>query len=117
VGRYYVVTVPAWSAVVSLDISDPAAPREVGRVTLGEGDIPHWLAASPDGSRLVVTGYGDLQHRALIVQLDTTSGALALDARFRDAGASEPGVRFDARAWPHGGQAKGVPHGAVFTRR
>ena len=34
-GHYYLVTVPAWSAVVSLDISDPAAPREVSRVTLG----------------------------------------------------------------------------------
>ena len=34
-GRYYLVTVPAWSAVVSLDISDPGAPREVSRVTLG----------------------------------------------------------------------------------
>jgi hypothetical protein len=45
-GRYYLVTVPAWSAVVSLDISDPAAPREVSRVTLGPDDVPHWIAMS-----------------------------------------------------------------------
>lgn len=31
VGSYYLITVPAWRAVVSLDISDPAAPR--GRST------------------------------------------------------------------------------------
>ena len=35
-GHYYLVTVPAWSAVVSLDICDPGAPREVSRVTLAE---------------------------------------------------------------------------------
>ncbi|HJU87541.1 MAG TPA: hypothetical protein VJ788_09260, partial [Gemmatimonadota bacterium] len=33
VGQYYLVTVPAWSAVVSLDVSDPAAPREISRLT------------------------------------------------------------------------------------
>ena len=37
-GHYYLVTVPAWSAVVSLDISDPAAPREVSRVTFAENE-------------------------------------------------------------------------------
>jgi hypothetical protein len=30
-GHYYLVTVPAWSAVVCLDISDPSAPTEVSR--------------------------------------------------------------------------------------
>src|SRR5688572_19664621 len=42
-GHYYLVTVPAWNAVVSLDISDPAAPREVSRLVLGPADVPHWI--------------------------------------------------------------------------
>ncbi|HYW52280.1 MAG TPA: hypothetical protein VE861_16805, partial [Gemmatimonadaceae bacterium] len=41
-GRYYLVTVPAWRAVVSLDIADPAHPREVSRAVLDSGDVPHW---------------------------------------------------------------------------
>jgi len=115
-GHYYLVTVPAWSAVVSLDISDPAAPREVSRVTLGPDDVPHWIAISPDQRRVVVTGYAGMQHRVVIARFDSTTGQLAIDERFREAGATEPGFRMDDKSWPHGGSGKGVPHGAVFSR-
>ena len=116
-GRYYLVTVPAWSAVVSLDISDPSAPREVGRVTLGPDDVPHWIALSEDRRRLVITGYGGMTHRVMIARFDSATGGLALDERFREAGGTAPGFRMDDKSWPHGGNAKGVPHGAVFGRR
>ena len=116
-GHYYLVTVPAWNAVVSLDISDPAAPREAGRVTLGPDDVPHWIAMSADRRRVVITGYGAMKHRVTIAAFDSTTGALALDERFREEGAAEPGFRMDDKTWPHGGTAKGVPHGAVFSRR
>jgi len=115
-GHYYLVTVPAWSAVVSLDISDPAAPREVSRVRLGDGDVPHWIAISPDHRRVVVTGYQGMQHRVVIARFDPATGQLALDERFREEGATEPGFRMDNKTWPHGGTAKGIPHGAVFSR-
>ncbi|HET9333117.1 MAG TPA: hypothetical protein VFQ21_05990 [Gemmatimonadota bacterium] len=116
VGDHYLVTVPAWSAVVSLDISDPAAPREVSRVTLGADDVPHWIAVSPDGRRVAITGYGSMRHRVLIARFDATTGQLTLDERFREGGAAEPGFRMDDETWPHGGQAMGIPHGAVFSR-
>jgi hypothetical protein len=115
-GNFYLVTVPAWNAVVSLDISDPSAPKEVSRLTLAPGDVPHWIAISPDQRRVVVTGYEDLQHRALIARFDPASGALTMDDRFREEGSSDPGFRLDNKAWPHGGNAKGIPHGAVFGR-
>lgn len=114
-GHYYLVTVPAWSAVVSLDISNPAAPREVSRVTLGSDDVPHWIALSPDQRRVVVTGYEGLQHRVMIARFDPTTGQLSWDTRFREPGSSEPGYRMDDKTWPHGGRAKGTPHGAVFS--
>ena len=116
VGDYYLVTVPAWSAVVSLDISDPAAPREVSRVTLGPNDVPHWISVSADQRRVAITGYGAMQHRVLIARFDPESGQLTLDKRFREEGSEEPGFRMDDETWPHGGQAKGIPHGAVFSR-
>ncbi len=115
-GHHYLVTVPAWNAVVSLDISNPSAPREVGRLTLGPDDTPHWIALSPDARRLVVTGYHGLKHRVVIARFDASSGALTLDERFRDEGTGEPGYRMDNKSWPHGGRAKGIPHGAVFDR-
>ena len=116
VGDYYLVTVPAWSAVVSLDISDPAAPREVSRVTLGPDDVPHWISVSADGRRVAITGYDGMQHRVLIARFDREGGQLTLDERFREEGAAESGFRMDDQTWPHGGQAKGIPHGAVFSR-
>lgn len=116
IDHYYLVTVPAWNAVVVLDVSNPATPKETGRLTLADGDVPHWIAASPDGRRIVVTGYGALQHRVLLATFDRGTGTLTLDERFRDADAPAPGVRLDNKTWPHGGAAAGVPHGAVFTR-
>jgi hypothetical protein len=115
-GHYYLVTVPAWSAVVSLDISDPAAPREVSRVTLGPDDVPHWISMSEDRRRVVVTGYREMKHRVLIARFDSATGRLSLDDRFREPGASVPGFRMDDKTWPHGGNAKGIPHGSVFGR-
>lgn len=103
-GDYYLVTVPAWNAVVSLDISNPAEPREVSRLTLGDGDVPHWIALSPDRRRVVVTGYREMKNRVVMAAFDSATGALRLDERFgaRDAG---------------GLLMEGVPHGAVFSRR
>ena len=115
-GHYDLVTVPAWSAVVSLDISDPSSPREVSRLTLAPEDVPHWIAISPDQRRVVVTGYQALQHRALIARFDPETGTLTMDGRFREEGSTEPGFRMDNKTWPHGGNAKGIPHGAVFSR-
>jgi hypothetical protein len=115
-GNFYLVTVPAWNAVVSLDISDPSAPREVSRMTLGAQDVPHWIAISPDRSRVVVTGYEGLKHRVVIARFDPATGRLSMDTRFREEGATEPGFRMDDKSWPHGGDAKGIPHGALFSR-
>jgi hypothetical protein len=114
-GHYYLVTVPAWSAVVSLDISNPAKPREVSRVVLGEQDVPHWIAIEPNHRRVVITGYVGLKHRVVIANFDEATGLLTIDPRFRDDGATEPGMRMDNKSWPHGGNAPGIPHGAVFS--
>jgi hypothetical protein len=116
VGRYYLVTVPAWSAVVSLDISNPRAPREVSRATFDSSDVPHWIAVSPDKRRVVVTGYETMKHRVHLLHFDPATGQLKRDLRFREVGDSLAGFRMTDRTWPHGGSAKGVPHGAVFGR-
>ncbi len=105
-GNYYLVTVPAWSAVVSLDISDPAKPREVSRLTLGAGDVPHWLGLAPDRRRVAVTGYGEMKNRVVMARFDPATGQLSLDERFGEAGAGAPGLTME----------NGIPHGAVFSR-
>ena len=115
VGHYYLVTVPAYSAVVSLDITDPSKPREVSRAALNGDDVPHWLSVEPNHQRLVVTGYGGMFSKVVLMTFDENSGRVAIDARFRDLSAREPGFRMDNKTWPHGGNAAGIPHGAVFS--
>jgi hypothetical protein len=99
-----------------LDISDPAKPRQVSRVVLGPEDVPHWISLEPNQQRVVITGYAGMKHRVMIARFDPVTGQLALDERFREEGASEPGFRMDNKTWPHGGSAPGIPHGAVFSR-
>jgi hypothetical protein len=114
-GSYWITTVPAYPGVVSLDISDPAHPREASRLTLGTDDVPHWIAVEPNRRRLVITGYGALANRVLLATFDSATGVVALDERFRPPGATRPG--FDLLGpWPHGGAGAGKPHGAVFSR-
>lgn len=117
IGHHYLITVPAWSAVVSLDVSDPKAPREVSRVAFDSTDVPHWIAASPDGRRIAVTGYATMRHQVHLLRFDTATGQLSRDGRFREDSADAPGFRMDDKLWPHGGSVKGIPHGAVFSRR
>lgn len=114
-GHYYLVTVPAWHAVVSLDISDPAHPREVSRLAFDSAAVPHWISLEPNHRRVVITGYGSLTHRVMMARFDERTGRLALDTRFRDANATEPGVHMEGRSWPHGGSEAAAPHGAVFS--
>lgn len=104
-GNHWIVTVPSIPGVVSLDIADPATPREVSRVTLDSTDVPHWISLEPNGKRVVITGYGTLRHRVLLATFDSATGALALDQRFRPMDATRPGF-----------ELTGVPHGAVFSR-
>ena len=116
-GHWYLVTVPVWNAVVTLDISDPAHPREVGRLVLpGAQDVPHWISLSPDGRRLVITGYAGMKNRVYLADLDRATGRLTLDPDFHDPGSTEPGVRMDNKTWPDGSTTAGIPHGAVFSR-
>ncbi|MHB1328499.1 MAG: hypothetical protein ACYC2K_09885 [Gemmatimonadales bacterium] len=116
VGSYYLITIPALNAVLSLDISDPTAPQEVGRLTLGAEDVPHWLAVAPDQRRVVITGYAGMKHRIVMAQFDPATGALTLDTRFRNTDDGPAGFGMSGVSWPHGTDAAGVPHGTVFAR-
>jgi hypothetical protein len=66
---------------------------------------------------VAITGYGAMRHRVVMARFDAATGQLAVDGRFREEGMTEPGYRMDNKTWPHGGNARGVPHGAVFSRR
>jgi hypothetical protein len=115
-GRYWVTTVTAIPAVVSLDISDPANPRETSRLVFDSGAKPHWLGLEPNTRRMALTGGGTLRNRVVMIRFDSATGILSLDSLFREPGATQPGFVMDGRTWPHGSTAPGRAHGAVFSR-
>ena len=103
--------------MVSLDISDPANPREASRLVFDSGAKPHWLGLEPNTRRLALTGGGTLRNRVVMIRFDSATGALSLDSLFREPGATQPGFVMDGRTWPHGSTAPGRAHGAVFSRK
>ena len=113
-GGFWIQPVPSAHAVVALDVSDPAEPREVSRVTLGPRIFPHWLALDSASGRIVVADRGDGEPRIFVLTVDPETGALAVDERFRDPGSERPGVDFGRSDWPHGTSGAARPHGSVF---
>ncbi len=107
VGDYLVETMQSGHAIVSLDMHDPEHPHEVGRILLQPDQDPHWLAAEPDGDRLVITGNGALSTHVLFARIDRQTGKLALDPQSIDF----------TRDWPDGWKGSAIPHGAVFSNR
>jgi hypothetical protein len=117
VGRYWLQTVPQAHALVALDVSDPEHPREAATLKLGDDEEPHWIAVDSAGTRVVLNSAGGGSgNRLFVIDFDSTTGAMKLDERFRDPGATRPGVSFTGKTWPHGFVAKAVPHGTVFSR-
>jgi hypothetical protein len=83
-------------------ISDPEHPREASSVNIGNDEYPHWLAADPTNTRLVVNSGGSKGNRLFILNYDKKTGALAIDKRFRNANDTVPGLKMSARRWPNG---------------
>lgn len=113
VGHYLIQSVRRIHGVIALDISNPAKPVEVSRVSFDDLFEPHWTGWDARGHRLVVTGYKE--HRLFMLKLDERSGQLALDSAFHDTD-GKPGFSFDNRHWPHGWTGSANPHGVVFSR-
>lgn len=104
VGRYWVQTTLSSHSLTSLDVTDPAKPREAGHLALAPEELPHWVSREPGGNRLVVTGYGSLATYALFASVDPRTGALSLDHRRIDFN----------RSWPDGWKGPAMPHAALF---
>jgi hypothetical protein len=116
-GKFWIETVPASHALVSLDVSNPSKPVEVSRLILGEKDSPHWISLEPNKERIVISGGANaLESRILIAKIDSKTGKLSLDEAFREKDAKQPGINFDRELWKHGKNGRAIPHGAVFSR-
>lgn len=114
-GKYMVMPIAYAHRYATLDISDPAHVHEVGSVEMDSTFFPHWIARDPLSDRVVVTDQGDGIPMVMLGRFDTATGKLTWDDRFKDAGATKPGVTFLNVSWPNGVKGKVVPHGALFV--
>jgi hypothetical protein len=116
IGRYWVQPLGQIRQVVSLDISDPNAPKPISALQFDERQSPHWLAYDNLNARIVMANAGiNPESRLWMLKFDRSSGALSIDDKFRDAGSLRPGVSFDREEWPHGRTGAAIPHGTVFS--
>jgi len=115
VGHYWVMPIVYQHRVAVLDVSDPAKPREVSSLSCDSTFFPHWSSADPSSDRIAITDQGDGPPRVLIARLDQHTGAIRWDERFRDAGATAPGLDFDKVEGPAGVIAAAMPHASVFV--
>lgn len=116
-GHYWLQPVPEAHALLALDITDPEHPREVSKVSLGDDELPHWIAIDGAGRRVVLNSGGYARsNRLYVINFDPATGQLALDERFKDPGSDRPGINLSGRTWPHGFVGTAAPHGTVFSR-
>ena len=108
IGERWIQTVPAERALVVLDISNPAAPRELSRLVFDVGVRPHWLSADRSGQHLVLTSGTATDGKVHFLSFDAATGTLARDARL-------PSVDVSRILLPGTGVVQVIPHGAVFS--
>ncbi len=101
------------NALVTLDVSDPEHPREVGRLLADSTFRPHWMAKDPGSDRIVVGAENGGEDRMLMARLDPASGALLWDESFRSADGAL-GVSFVRERWLHGDTGDAIGHAALF---
>lgn len=114
IGDYFILPVIFAETIIVLDVSDPQNPIEASRFnTLGY--TPHWAAADPHRSRIVVTSDGPKATlTVLMLAFDQESGTLTLDESFGSPEFPRAGVSFYREDWPHGKTGTAIPHAALF---
>ncbi len=114
-GKFMVMPIAYAHRFATIDMSDPAHPKEIASFPTDSTFFPHWAAADPGSDRLVFSDQGDGPPRVMVAHLDPTTGKLSWDEKFRDKGATSPGVSYHRPRWPNGLTGMLMPHGALFV--
>lgn len=106
-GKYMVMPIAYAHRYATLDISDPAHPREVSSLATDSTFYPHWISRDPGSDRVIVTDQGDGPPMVRLGHFDAKTGKLTWDDRFK--------LSFHHVEWPNGVKGMVMPHGAVFV--
>lgn len=114
-GHWWIMPIVYQHRVAVLDVSDSRHPREVSSLPTDSTFFPHWSSADPTSDRIVITEQGDGAPRVMMALLDRRTGRLTWDDRFREPGATRPGLDFRDVQWPSGASGAAMPHATVFV--
>ncbi|HEU0098056.1 MAG TPA: hypothetical protein VFQ67_04700 [Allosphingosinicella sp.] len=114
VGKYWIMPVGRAHTIVVLDISDPAAPREVSRLDTAEDFNPHWSAKDPLSDRIIVGAELGGEQGMYMLLFDEAAGRLAFDPSFGSAGGRTGYIDLAGQKWPHGPSGEAWAHAALF---
>ncbi|MDQ1468664.1 MAG: methanethiol oxidase [Bryobacterales bacterium] len=112
-GKYWLMPVGQLHAVVVLDISNPAAPREVSRLRTPATFNPHWLARDARSNRLVLGAELGGEEGFFLLRFDAESGGLSFDPAFKGEGQTGY-LSLRNQSWPHGPTGPAWGHAALF---
>jgi hypothetical protein len=98
-----------------LDVSNPAAPREVSRLDTAADFNPHWSAKDPRSERIIVGAELGGEQGMFMLLFDERSGKLSFDPSFRSATGKLGYIDLETQQWQHGPTGSAWAHAALFV--
>jgi hypothetical protein len=117
VGHHWIMPVGRAHTVVVLDVSNPAAPREVSRLDTAADFNPHWSAKDPRSDRIIVGAELGGEQGMFMLLFDERTGKLRFDPSFRSATGQLGYIDLEAQQWQHGPTGAAWAHAALFLNK
>lgn len=114
IGNYWIMPVGSSQTVFVLDVSDPASPREVGRLAMPADFDPHWAAKDRLSNRIAIGAELDNEQGIFILRFDPVTGQLRFDETLVSAAGRAGYIDLDNQSWPHGASGAAWGHAALF---
>jgi hypothetical protein len=114
IGNYWVMPVGRAHSVVVLNVSNPAAPREVSRLDTASDFNPHWSAKDPRSGRIIVGAELGGEQGMYMLLFDERTAKLRFDPSFRSSAGKLGYIDLEAQQWQHGASGPAWAHAALF---
>jgi hypothetical protein len=114
IGRHWIMPVGRANTVVVLDVSNPAAPREISRLDTPKDFHPHWSAKDPLTDRIVIGAELGGEQGMYILRLNAATGRLSFDPTIVSPDGRIGYIDLEGQRWPHGDSGAAWGHAALF---
>ncbi len=114
VGKHWIMPVGRANTIVVLDVSNPAAPKEVSRLGMPPDFHPHWSAKDPLSNRVVIGAELGGEQGMFILLFDESTGRLRFDPTIVSPSKKIGYIDLEVQQWPHGPSGPAWAHAALF---